>query len=660
MAEINISVSKAIDNFRNLRKELQAARSDFYGAQEGTDEYAEALARLSGIQKQITDNQELIRGASADLGDVLSNTTGALSGMVSGFSAVSAAMGLMGAESETMQAAMLKVQQAIQLVQGLSGLEGLTKIIPKLVSNFKAYKIQVDAAAASNKSYAASTATAATSSEAAAAGTKLFSTALKTLKAAIISTGIGALVVLLGELVAHWDEVSNAMNGVNDNAKRLMDSTDQLLSSQQSLKTVLDEQIEIMQHRKATTQEQIEVQRQWYTAQLAELELSQQLLEAEAKRITQTLSWIGTWRKVPKEMQEQIEATKQKIAEYQDALSKLDHDELIADIDSAVEAERAHEEQAKKTADALAKLGTSAESLVASYVKLVSSDTTNAITNYTTLIAQAAADTDTLNQAMQAGVIDAGTYAQGIAAINTAVAGYQSNLASLLEPIQAVNSTLFSAGATTEEDGTTQFITSLQAQQEAVQAYGETVSSTAEGIGSKWTSVGSSTLSSISSILSNMDALYQTELSNENLTDSERKKIAKKRKNMAIAQSLISTAQGIISAYTSALELGPVVGPIVGAANAALIAGVGAAQIATIRATDYSGTSSSGSASSSSSSSSSVYVPEVVNEDQVQYSRPLLTSTESQAVYDKEIWVSVQDINSKQATVQVRDQNSTF
>lgn len=46
-------------------------------------------------------------------------------------------------------------------------------------------------------------------------------TALQGVKGALIATGIGALVVLLGTIVAYWDEIKGAISGVTEEQKRL-------------------------------------------------------------------------------------------------------------------------------------------------------------------------------------------------------------------------------------------------------------------------------------------------------------------------------------------------------------------------------------------------------------------------------------------------------
>lgn len=65
---------------------------------------------------------------------------------------------------------------------------------------------------------------------------------------------------------------------------------------------------------------------------------------------------------------------------------------------------------------------------------------------------------------------------------------------------------------------------------------------------------------------------------------------AKKLKNLRIASATIEMLQGAITAYSSAQQLGPIAGPIVGGVNAAAVVAMGLANIQKIKNTDFTGT----------------------------------------------------------------------
>lgn len=112
--------------------------------------------------------------------DALSMTTanklgGALGGVTAGFSIAQGAMGAMGAESQYVEEALLKVQSAMAISQGV---QGFKEAVPALRAI-------------------------------GAAGVKAFGS----LKAAIASTGIGLLLVAAGLVVSNWDKIQSSTKG---------------------------------------------------------------------------------------------------------------------------------------------------------------------------------------------------------------------------------------------------------------------------------------------------------------------------------------------------------------------------------------------------------------------------------------------------------------
>lgn len=89
-----------------------------------------------------------------------------------------------------------------------------------------------------------------------------------------------------------------------------------------------------------------------------------------------------------------------------------------------------------------------------------------------------------------------------------------------------------------------------------------------------------------SAVLSSLADMYEAS------TDGSEKE-AKKAKALRIAAATIDMLQGAVTAFSSAQSLGPIAGPIVGAANAAAVIAAGAANIAKIRATQVSKNGSS-------------------------------------------------------------------
>ena len=114
-----------VDAFAQLKQEVKDARNALLQAEEGTEEYEQAMKRLANAQFAVRDMNEQSRYAVADFGEQLSNVVGITQGVVAGFSAVQSVMVLAGKESEDFEKVMVKLQATMALVQGLQGLEGL-------------------------------------------------------------------------------------------------------------------------------------------------------------------------------------------------------------------------------------------------------------------------------------------------------------------------------------------------------------------------------------------------------------------------------------------------------------------------------------------------------------------------------------------------------
>lgn len=125
--------------FKTPQQEIKALRVQLAQLEEGTKEYNDVFLRMADLTTKVQKQQELLKYSSADLGNILTNLAGVAGGVVGGLSAINAAMGLMGDESEDVQRAMLKVQRMMAIVQGLSAMEGLGDKIKGLFNGIKRF-----------------------------------------------------------------------------------------------------------------------------------------------------------------------------------------------------------------------------------------------------------------------------------------------------------------------------------------------------------------------------------------------------------------------------------------------------------------------------------------------------------------------------------------
>ena len=186
----------SVKSFKTLLREATGelvAMSEKFGVT--STEAANAAKKVAGLKDAIGDAKALAETFNPDKKFVALG--GALQGAVGGFSALQGAMGLFGSESKDVEKMMLKVQSAMALQQGISGIMGAKDSFTLLAGQIKG------------------------------GVTKAFGT----LKGAIISTGIGILVIALGLLIANFDEVKKFMEKLFPGLAKLGDFFGKLIDN---------------------------------------------------------------------------------------------------------------------------------------------------------------------------------------------------------------------------------------------------------------------------------------------------------------------------------------------------------------------------------------------------------------------------------------------
>jgi hypothetical protein len=142
-------------------------------------------------------------------------------------------------------------------------------------------------------------------------------------------------------------------------------------------------------------------------------------------------------------------------------------------------------------------------------------------------------------------------------------------------------------------------------------------------------------------------------LSNEQDTSS--KEGFETQKKMQISATVMNMLSGIMSAWASAMQLGPIAGPIFGAINTAATAALGGVQIAKISQQKFGQKQNgSGSANTSSSAVSNMIMPPV------QYSNAVQGASTEGAIKDTKVYVTETDIADTQKKVSVQESENTY
>jgi hypothetical protein len=185
---------------KTFKQQLKEAKNEAQQLVATFGEFSnEALAgqqKVANLADQMEDFNDRVKALNPDK---FAKVQTVVNGVASGFSAAQGAMALFGSESEDLQKQLVKVQGAMALAQGLEGLGKVQQQFTTLAKDTLQGVIK----------------------------------AFSTLKGAIISTGIGALVVGLGLLIAYWDDIKEALGGVSEEQIKVNAATRDAVAAQQ-------------------------------------------------------------------------------------------------------------------------------------------------------------------------------------------------------------------------------------------------------------------------------------------------------------------------------------------------------------------------------------------------------------------------------------------
>lgn len=343
--EINIksNAPQVEQETTSLRQQVRELRKEMESCTVGSKEYNDALAKLATTTHDFKDQQEAIRNSAGDLGTALSNVQGVATGIVSGFSAVNAVMTLTGSNTEDLQKAMVSLQAGIALVQGMAGLEGLPKKINATVTSLKSLFTATTKETAANGAMAASQGILATA-------TKGVANAFKGLKAALLSSGIGGIIVLIGALVTGMTALVGVIRNNLQAENEFKDANEQLNQSFETQNHALDNEIKLMKASGKSQEEIIKEKQKLTAAQIKETEATLENARARLTQLKNDSAWKKFWHgenKVIKELEEetipQLEAT---LASLKTKATDLTYEYKEAEINTQNELKKNREQAA--------------------------------------------------------------------------------------------------------------------------------------------------------------------------------------------------------------------------------------------------------------------------------------------------------------------------
>lgn len=182
--ETEIKTGNSTASVKSVKAELRQLKAEMAGLEIGSAEFTKMAQRAGQLEDAIGDANAAVKAFNPE--SKFQAFAGVLGGVANGFSAAQGAMALFGSESEDINKIMVQTQGAIALATGVNGLLGMKDAFIILGNVIKTQVV----------------------------------TAFATMRAAIISTGILALVAVIGTLIYSWIQEKEANEEATKELKR--------------------------------------------------------------------------------------------------------------------------------------------------------------------------------------------------------------------------------------------------------------------------------------------------------------------------------------------------------------------------------------------------------------------------------------------------------
>lgn len=229
--ELEVSSKAAESSVGSFKKQLRDANNELLTLNEkfgATSKEAIAAAKkVANLKDAIGDAKQLSEAFNPDA--KFNALAGAVTGAVSGFQALQGAQALFGTESKELEETLVKLNSVMALSQGLNGILAAKDAFIALGAQIKNSTVFIKANELATKA-------AAVVMKLFGQGVETTSTSFKVLKGAIAATGIGLLVVLIGEAVQAFQEFTAAADKAAESQKKFNDLT--LKNAEDELKRI--------------------------------------------------------------------------------------------------------------------------------------------------------------------------------------------------------------------------------------------------------------------------------------------------------------------------------------------------------------------------------------------------------------------------------------
>lgn len=197
--ETEIKTGNSTASVKSVKAELSQLKAEMAGLEIGSAEFTKLAQRAGQLEDAIGNANAAVKAFNPAA--KFQAFAGVLGGVANGFSAAQGAMALFGSENEDINKILIQTQGAIALATGVNGLLGMKDAFIILGNVIKTQVVS----------------------------------AFATMRAAIISTGIIALVAVIGTLIYQWIQEKKANEEATKELERFGEAQRKLLDQEQKI-----------------------------------------------------------------------------------------------------------------------------------------------------------------------------------------------------------------------------------------------------------------------------------------------------------------------------------------------------------------------------------------------------------------------------------------
>ena len=236
LKELDASLGNYQRNVGNYQGEMHELSTDLDAVSGAA---SSAAPKLESYNSEVSDLSKSTKGltmSSSDWVQTAENTVKVTAGITGAFQAAQGAINLMGIESEATTEMIAKMQNVMAITEGL-------KAISEGMESFGKLKDSVQGASIMAKLFGTETKAMTVATNAQTVATTGATVATNTFKKALIATGIGAIVVLIGTLIAKWEDLKEALGFAKEEQEEVNEALEESIEREKERKRVINDSV---------------------------------------------------------------------------------------------------------------------------------------------------------------------------------------------------------------------------------------------------------------------------------------------------------------------------------------------------------------------------------------------------------------------------------